>query len=143
MRTKSIARTLAGVATLTFSVAHGQEPTPPEYLLHRGDPVQKAYSSALLGMQFESKCHVLNAERSSHFDAAFRRATELFQGYVLAMRFVADPAHALEFPREMATGARHFVDAAVCDAKARSRIEEGYEQASAVETTIRKMSASD
>jgi hypothetical protein len=99
------------------------------YLSHGADPVQREYSTAIMGFAYEKKCAFLSQSDRADYERQLNLATNLFEGYVLAMGMAPNPAQAVKYPRDMAMGAIRFAGASSCDGTARERVNRGFEVA--------------
>jgi hypothetical protein len=98
----------------------------PGYLKNRADPVQEIFSRAVLGYALNQKCRQLDAAATETYERHLNQATVIFQGYVIAQKFVPNPSDAMPYAQGLLRGAARFVGSSDCDARAQDRVRQGY-----------------
>ncbi|MEI6027021.1 MAG: hypothetical protein WCT47_10050 [Betaproteobacteria bacterium] len=118
--------TVAMVAAGLCQPATAQGSVEPGYLKNRADPVQEIYSRAVLGYALNQKCRQLDAAATETYERHLNQATVIFQGYVVAQKFVPNPSDAIPYTQGLLRGAARFVGSSDCDARAQDRVRQGY-----------------
>ena len=133
-------RILAVAVAITIPcIAAAQVSSEPRYLKHRTDPVQQIFSRALVGFALNQKCLVLSQSVAADYELRLTRASDIFQGYVVAQHFVASPEEALEYIRAMATGSARFAALNECDAPTKEAVASGHQTARDFVPLLREM----
>jgi hypothetical protein len=99
----------------------------PGYLKNRADPVQEIFSRAMLGYALNQKCRQLDAAATETCERHLNQATVIFQGYVIAQKFVPNPSDAMPYAEGLLRGAARFVGSSDRDARAQDRVQQGYQ----------------
>jgi hypothetical protein len=141
-RTRAHPRLLASVAMMAVGLcqlATAQGSGEPGYLKNRADPVQEIYSRAVLGYALNQKCRHLDASATETYERQLNQATVVFQGYVIAQRFVPSPNDAIPYTQGLLRGAARFAGSSQCDARAHDRVQQGYQTAQSFMPLIRDL----
>lgn len=99
----------------------------PGYLKNRADPVQEIFSRAVLGHALNQTCRQLDAAATETCERHLNQATVIFQGYVIAQKFVPNPSDAIPYTQGLLRGAARFVGSSECDARAQDKVQQGYQ----------------
>ena len=111
----------------------------PGYVRNRADPVQEIYSRAVLGYALNQKCRHLDAAATETYERHLNQATVIFQGYVVAQKFVPNPSDAMPYTQGLLRGAARFVGSSECDAQAQGRVQQGYQTAQNFMPLVREL----
>ena len=109
------------------------------YVRNRADPVQEIYSRAVLGYALNQKCRRLDAAATETYERHLNQATVIFQGYVVAQKFVPNPSDAMLYTQGLLRGAARFVGSSECDAQAQGRVQQGYQTAQNFMPLVREL----
>jgi len=111
----------------------------PGYVRNRADPVQEIYSRAVLGYALNQKCRHLDAAATETYERHLNQATVIFQGYVVAQKFVPNPSDAMPYTQGLLRGAARFLGSSECDAQAQGRVHQGYQTAQNFMPLVREL----
>ena len=131
--------TVAMVAAGLCQPATAQGSVEPGYLKNRADPVQEIYSRAVLGYALNQKCRQLDAAATEIYERHLNQATVIFQGYLVAQKFVPNPSDAIPYTQGLLRGAARFVGSSDCDARAQDRVQQGYQTAQNFMPLVREL----
>lgn len=131
--------TVALVAVGFCQPAIAQGAGEPGYLKNRADPVQEIYSRAVLGYALNQKCRQLDAAATETYERHLNQAAMVFQGYVIAQKFVPNPSDAIPYTQGLLRGAARFVGSSDCDARAQDSVRQGYQTAQNFMPLVREL----
>jgi hypothetical protein len=127
------------LVSISYSVKAADEPA---YLKYRSDFVQQKYSKALIGFAFERKCEFLSKPLQIDYERNLNSATEVFKGYLLAMKMIQNSTDASNYVKEMVLGTIRYSKKSSCDAVATERTNVGFDTAenflSLIDNELRK-----
>jgi hypothetical protein len=132
---------IAVFASCLCGNATAQGSIDSNYLGHQTDPVQQIYSGAVLGYALNQKCRQLNDVTASDYERRLNQATMIFQGYVVAQRFVPNASQAIEYTQGMLLGAARFAALSECDTVANDKVQSGYQTAQTFVPLLRELFA--
>jgi len=109
------------------------------YLLHGADPLQRVYTTALLGFAFENKCGLLTGPNRSEYGDLLESFTSVFRGHLQESGYATSHAKAVQYAEEMAWGAIKYVSTQSCDGAAKEAVDRGLKAVRGIDQELKDL----